>query len=84
MVTYPRGIDEDLLVKIRKFVFQIDFIVLDMKEDDEVPIILGHPLLNIARALVDIRESKLKLQFEKEKITFGVNKMILSLKIWRN
>lgn len=39
-ITYPREIIEDLLVKVRKFVFSVDFVVLDMKEDEELPIIL--------------------------------------------
>ncbi|XP_027357158.1 uncharacterized protein LOC113866529 [Abrus precatorius] len=40
-ITYPRGIVEDVLVKVDKFMFPADFIVLDMEENDEVPIILG-------------------------------------------
>lgn len=61
-VTYPRGIVEDLLVKTGKFIFPIDFVVLEMKEDGDAPIILGRPLLNTARSLVDIHESKLTLR----------------------
>ena len=53
-MTYPRVIVEDLLVKIGKFIFPIDFNVLDMKEDEDVPIILGCPLLNTVRALIYI------------------------------
>lgn len=45
-VTHPRGIVEDSLVKIGKSVFPIDFVMLDMKEDHNVPIIRGRPLLN--------------------------------------
>lgn len=44
-----------------------------MKDDDEVLIILGCPLLNTTRSLVDIRESKLNLRVGKEEITFGVD-----------
>ncbi|XP_023753610.1 uncharacterized protein LOC111901972 [Lactuca sativa] len=58
-VTHPRGIVEDILVKIGKFVFLVDFVVLDMKEVPNAPIILG--------ALVDIRESKLTLRVGDEK-----------------
>ncbi|XP_023748217.1 uncharacterized protein LOC111896459 [Lactuca sativa] len=61
-ITFPRGIYEDLLVKVDKFVFPTDFIMLDMEEDEQVPIILGRPFLSIAQALVDIRESKLTLR----------------------
>lgn len=44
-VTFLSGICEDLLVKFDKFVSPVDFIVLDMEEDDQVPIILGSPFL---------------------------------------
>ena len=69
-VNYPRV--EDLLLKIGNFVFPIDFVVIDMKEDEDVTIILGRSLLNTARALVDVRESNLTLRVGKEEMTFGV------------
>ncbi|XP_023734919.1 uncharacterized protein LOC111882785 [Lactuca sativa] len=71
-VTHPRGIVEDILVKIGKFVFPIDFVVMDMKEDHDVPIILGRPLLNTVGALVDIHESKLTLRVGDDEATFGI------------
>lgn len=48
-VTYPQGIIEDLLVKIGKFVFLIDIVVLDMNEDGGIPIIFGRPFLCTTR-----------------------------------
>ena len=51
-VTYPKGIVEDVLVKVDKFIFLVDFIVLDMEEDREVPLILGRPFLAIGKALI--------------------------------
>ncbi|KAL7589193.1 hypothetical protein Lser_V15G39055 [Lactuca serriola] len=72
-VTFPRGICEDLLVKVDKFVFPADFIVLDMEEDYQVSIILGRPLLNTACAIVDIRESKLTPRVGEDSVTFGVD-----------
>ncbi|XP_076951353.1 uncharacterized protein LOC143624666 [Bidens hawaiensis] len=42
LVKYPRGIIENLLVKVDKFVFPVDFVVLDIEADEKVPIILGH------------------------------------------
>ena len=47
LFTHPQGIIEDVLVKVDKFIFLVDFIVLDMEEDKEVPIILGNPFLAI-------------------------------------
>ena len=37
---HPRGVIEDMLGKVDKFIFRVDFIVLDMEEDREIPIIL--------------------------------------------
>ena len=42
---HPRGIIENVLVKVGKFVIPADFVILDMEEDDSVPIILGRPFL---------------------------------------
>lgn len=39
-LTYPRGIVENLLVKVGKFIFPTEFVILDIEEDEEVPIIL--------------------------------------------
>ena len=46
---HPRGIVEDVLVKVDKFIFPSDFIVFDMEEDKEIPIILGRPFLATGR-----------------------------------
>lgn len=73
-VTFPRGICEDLLVKVDKFVFHVDFTVLDMEEDRQVPLILGRPYLNTACAIVDIRETKLTLRVGEYSVTFGVDR----------
>ena len=51
---HPRGVIEDVLVKVDKFIFPADFIVLDTKEDNEIPIILGRPFLAIGRAMIDV------------------------------
>lgn len=37
-VTYPKGIIQDVLVKVGTFVFPIDFVILESEEDLEVPI----------------------------------------------
>ena len=50
-ITHPRGIVEDLLVKAVKFIFLVDFVVLDMKEDEDLPIIFGRPFFSTARAV---------------------------------
>ena len=46
LLTCPQGILEDLLVKVDKFIFSVDFVVLEMDEDKEVLIILGRSLFS--------------------------------------
>ncbi|XP_022863452.1 uncharacterized protein LOC111383569 [Olea europaea var. sylvestris] len=53
-LTYPQGIIEDVLVNVDKFNFPADFVVLDMEEDQEIPLILGRPFLATGRALIDV------------------------------
>ena len=48
------GVKEDVMVKVDKFIFQADFIVLHMEEDKEIPIILGRPFLATGRAMIDV------------------------------
>ncbi|XP_073220002.1 uncharacterized protein [Cicer arietinum] len=44
---HPYGVVEDVLVKVDKFIFPVDFVVLDMEEDNDIPLILGRPFLAI-------------------------------------
>ena len=49
---FPYGIVEDVLVKVDKFIFPVDFVVLEMEEDDDIPLILGRPFLQTGRCLI--------------------------------
>ncbi|KAK5784909.1 hypothetical protein PVK06_039450 [Gossypium arboreum] len=71
-VKYPRDIIEDVLVKVDKIIFPIDFVVLDMDEDVEVPLILGRPFLATTRAVIDMGDSKLVLRVGDEEIIFKI------------
>ncbi|XP_068500477.1 uncharacterized protein [Phaseolus vulgaris] len=59
-IKYPHGIVEDLLVKVDKFYFPVDFVIMDIEEDVEVPLILGRPFLKTAKIMIDVDEGKLK------------------------
>ncbi|GJZ54820.1 reverse transcriptase domain-containing protein [Tanacetum coccineum] len=61
-VKHPKGIAENILVGISKFVFPIDFIILDMPEDVKVPLILGRPFLSTAHAKIDVFKRKITLK----------------------
>ena len=59
---HRREVIEDVLVKVDKFIFQAYFIVLDIEEDKEIPIILGRPFLTTGRAMIDVQRGELKLR----------------------
>ncbi|XP_062075174.1 uncharacterized protein LOC133779200 [Humulus lupulus] len=65
---------EDVLVKVDKFIFPVDFIVLDYEADREVPIILGRPFLATGRTLIDVQKGKLTMRVQDEQVTFNVFK----------
>ena len=75
-ISHPRGIIEDFLVRVGKFIFLADFIVLDMEDDKNVPIILGRPFLATGKALIDVQKGELKLRVEKEEVIFHVFSVI--------
>ena len=69
---HPRGVIEDVLVKVDKFIFLVDFIVLDMEEDREIPIMLGTPFLATGRAMIDVQKEELKLRVQDEEVRFSL------------
>ena len=71
-LSHPYGIVEDVLVKVGKFIFPADFIILDMEEDEKIPIIMGRPFLATGRALIDVQKGELMLRVDKEEAVFPV------------
>src|SRR5262249_16054392 len=61
-IRHPRRIIENILVRVNKFFFLMDFVVLDMDESFKVPLILGRPFLATAKALIDVEQRKLILR----------------------
>ncbi|GKC87255.1 homeodomain-like protein [Tanacetum coccineum] len=78
-VKYPKGIAENILVRISKFTFPVDFIILDMPEDIKVPLILGRPFLSTSRAKIDVYKRKITLRVGEERIIFSSVKPASSL-----
>ncbi|XP_070001915.1 uncharacterized protein [Nicotiana sylvestris] len=68
----PIGILDDVLVQVGKFVFVVDFIILDCQVDEEIPIILGRPFLATRRALINCETGELKMWLNNEEIIFNV------------
>ena len=50
------GVLEDVLVKVGKFIFHVDFVVMKMEEDNHVPLLLGRPFLETGAALIDVQK----------------------------
>ncbi|GJW31533.1 DNA-directed DNA polymerase [Tanacetum coccineum] len=75
-ILYPRGIIENVLIKVDKFVLPIDFVILDMPEDSRVPIILGRPFLATARAMIDVFNKKITLRVGDDEVIFDVDQSI--------
>ncbi|GKB10736.1 reverse transcriptase domain-containing protein [Tanacetum coccineum] len=75
-IQYPRGIVENVLIKVDKFVLPIDFVILDMREDSKIPIILGRPFLATARAMIDAFNKKITLKIGDEEVIFDVDQTI--------
>src|SRR5262249_13859175 len=67
---YPRGIIKDVIVKVDKFIFPADFVILDMEESFEVPLIVGRPFLATGRALIDVEQGKLIFRVQEEEVIF--------------
>ncbi|GJR37938.1 DNA-directed DNA polymerase [Tanacetum coccineum] len=75
-IQYPRGIIENVLIKVDKFVLPIDIVILDMPEDSKVPIILGRPFLATLRAMIDAFNKKITLRVGNDEVIFDVDQSI--------
>ncbi|GJY73111.1 MAK10-like protein [Tanacetum coccineum] len=67
---FPLGIAEDVLVEIAGYVYLVDFMILDVKEDKKKPFILGTPFLTIAKAEIMFDKGTITLESGKNKINF--------------
>ncbi|GJW33801.1 reverse transcriptase domain-containing protein [Tanacetum coccineum] len=71
------GVAEDVFVKVGKFHYPTDFVVVDYNADPRVPLILGRPFLRMARALIDVYGEEITLRFNDEAITFKYAQEVL-------
>ncbi|GJU34702.1 reverse transcriptase domain-containing protein [Tanacetum coccineum] len=61
-ISKPTGVAENVFVKVGKFYFLADFVVLDFIADPRIPLILGRPFLRTAHALIDVYEREMTLK----------------------
>ena len=72
-LSHPEGILEDVLIKVGKFVFLVDFVVINMEEEKQVPLLLGRPFLATGVALIDVKKWELTLRVGDEVMHFNLN-----------
>ena len=72
-LAHPEGISEDVLIKVGKFIFPMDFVVIDIKEDKQVPLLLGRPFLATRAALIDVKKGELTLKVGDKAVHFNFN-----------
>nr|GFB78684.1 reverse transcriptase domain-containing protein [Tanacetum cinerariifolium] len=68
-ISKPTGVAENIFVKVSKFYFPADFVVLDFFADPRVPLILGRPFLSTAHALIDVYEGEIILRHDDQSLT---------------
>ncbi|XP_039115828.1 uncharacterized protein LOC120251355 [Dioscorea cayenensis subsp. rotundata] len=73
LVRKPQGVVENVLVKVDKLIIPVDFVILDVDDDVEVPLILWPPFLNTLGALIDVKGRKMTLRVEEEQVVVAIN-----------
>nr|GFA32710.1 reverse transcriptase domain-containing protein [Tanacetum cinerariifolium] len=68
-ISKPTGVAENVFVKVGKFYFPADFVILDFVVDPRVPLILGRPFLSTAHALIDVYEGEITLRHDDQSLT---------------
>nr|GFA37202.1 reverse transcriptase domain-containing protein [Tanacetum cinerariifolium] len=72
-ITHPKGVAEDVFIKVGKFYFLTDFVGVDFEADPRVPLSLGRSFLRIVRALIDVYGEEITLRVNDEAVTFNLN-----------
>ncbi|GJX38470.1 zinc finger, CCHC-type containing protein [Tanacetum coccineum] len=67
---YPLGIAEDVLVEVAEHVYPVDFVILDIKENEKRPFILGTSFLTMAKTVIKFDKGTITLRSGKGKISF--------------
>ncbi|KAK5771055.1 hypothetical protein PVK06_047229 [Gossypium arboreum] len=84
IVRFPKGIIEDDLVKIDKFIYPVDFVILDMDEDNEVPLIFRRPFLATGRTIINVGIEELTIRVGDDAVTLPARDSIKTSKTQDN
>ena len=70
------GVLEDVPVKVGKFIFSVDFVIMRMEKDTQVPLLLGRPFLATRAVLIDVQKGELTLRVGNEAVHFNLNRSL--------
>ena len=70
------GILGDVLIKVGKFNFPVDFRIIDIEVDKQVPLLIGRPFLTTGVALIDVKKGELTLEVGDEAMHFNLNQSL--------
>nr|GFA73286.1 reverse transcriptase domain-containing protein [Tanacetum cinerariifolium] len=68
-ISKPTGVAENVFVKVGKFYFLANFVILNFVADPRVPLILGRPFLSTTHALIDVYEGEITLRHDDQSLT---------------
>ncbi|CAM8978558.1 unnamed protein product [Rhodiola kirilowii] len=71
---FPKGVLKDVPVRVGNFYIPGDFVVLEMEEDTEIPILLGRPFLYTAGAIFDTTKGSISMRVGDEEVEFNLEK----------
>ena len=72
----PKGILEDVLVKVGKFIFPINFVVIDIEKDKKIILLLSRPFLATGENLIDVKKGELTLRVGTKEVHFSLNQCL--------
>ncbi|KHN10391.1 hypothetical protein glysoja_049272, partial [Glycine soja] len=75
-IARPYEVVEDVLVKVHRFTFRVDFVIMDIEKDAEIPLILGRPFMLTSNCVVDMGNGNLEMSVDDQKVTFNLFKAI--------
>ncbi|XP_014511684.1 uncharacterized protein LOC106770384 [Vigna radiata var. radiata] len=70
----PYGVVEDVLIHIESLEFLVDFVVIEMKEDDRIPVILGRQFMKTAKVIISVYDGVIMLKDKEEKVVYNALK----------
>ena len=68
-----------MLIKVGKFIFLVDFVVIHIEEDKQVPLLLGRPFLATGASFIDVKKGELTLRVGDEAVHFNFNHSLKQL-----